>query len=209
MDIMMQRLIVLAISCGTRGENQSTHLLIYKTNSYQCHKIIQVKLSRRPTTSHPTPPAQTPTQILQLYSQPENFKGPTVTPTSTEQPAHPPLHPFLGHHLAAVPTISSLQATAVDTYASRAFAPRPMVTQRCIMNMGLDGRRLFADFDHHRSVACLLWPLISPDDRMIQIGSWMGRVKHYWVCSWSRFWLYPSPWFTTGLSSRPLGMMTE
>ena len=68
--------------------------------------------------------------------------GPTVTPTSPEQPAHPPLHPFLGHHLAAVPTISSLQATAVDTYASRAFAPRPMVTQRCIMNMGLDGRRL-------------------------------------------------------------------
>ena len=87
--------------------------------------------------------------------------GPTVTPTSTEQPAHPPLHPFLGHHLAAVPTILSLQATAVDTYASRAFAPCPMVTQRCIMNMGLDGRRLFADFDHHRSVACLLWPLIS------------------------------------------------
>ena len=135
--------------------------------------------------------------------------GPTVTPTSTEQPAHPPLHPFLGHHLAAIPTISSLQATAVDTYASRAFAPRPMVTQRCIMSMGPDGRRLFADFDHHRSVACLLWPLISPDDRMIQIGSWMGRVKHYWVCSWSRFWLYPSPWFTTGLSSRPLGMTTE
>ena len=87
--------------------------------------------------------------------------GPTVTPTSTEQPAHPPLHPFLGHHLAAVPTISSLQATAVDKYVSRAFAPRQMHSQRCIMNMGLDGRRL-----------CLLIS-ISPDDRMIQMGSWM------------------------------------
>ena len=36
-----------------------------------------------------------------------------------------------------------------------------MVSQRFIMNMGLDGRRL-----------CLLIS-ISPDDRMIQMGSWM------------------------------------
>jgi hypothetical protein len=64
------------------------------------------------------------------------------------------------------------------------------------MKMELDGRRLWLLISI--ITGRLLVPsgrfLINPDDGIIQIGSWTGRVEYYWVGdSWSRCWFYSSP----------------